>query len=304
MRRTFESPAAAGVLRQLDPDILLLQEMKDYDACARLAEGIRPGTYQTAICSAFRQGRGLGKQQVAILAKYPAQAAWAEPWKSMEGIDPPRGFAFAWFKIGGADVGIYCVHLKSNLVRGRDKEAENAKNIRKREIAADQLLAHTHDMIARAIPSVNGFIVGGDFNTNKDQELFAKETSLTKLGGGGGFRSCMEGLPIAERVTHPGSHEYPDATFDYLLGKPDSWKAAHNKIGCLRSFSRDLRDSTFALDRRGNRVQHFPIRETRSASHPRAQRNAFRRRDARPQSRSFARWNQSLRHSPNSNRFC
>jgi endonuclease/exonuclease/phosphatase family metal-dependent hydrolase len=218
MRRTFESPAAAGVLRQLDPDILLLQEVKDYDACARLAEGIRPGTYQTAICSAFRQGRALGKQQVAILAKYPAQAAWAERWKSMEGIDPPRGFAFAWFKIGGADVGIYCVHLKSNLVRGRDKEAENAKNIRKREIAADQLLAHTHDMIARAIPSVNGFIVGGDFNTNKDQELFAKETSLTKLGGGG-FRSCMEGLPIAERVTHPGSHEYPDATFDYLLGK-------------------------------------------------------------------------------------
>jgi hypothetical protein len=28
--------AAAGVLRQLDPDILLLQEAKNYDACARL----------------------------------------------------------------------------------------------------------------------------------------------------------------------------------------------------------------------------------------------------------------------------
>jgi endonuclease/exonuclease/phosphatase family metal-dependent hydrolase len=210
--------AAAAVLRQLDPDILLLQEVKDYDACARLAEGVRPGTYQIAICSAFRQGRGLGKQQVAILAKYPAQAAWAEPWKSMEGIGPPRGFAFAWFKIGGADVGVYCVHLKSNLVRVRDKEAENEKNMRKREIAADQLLAHMHDMIATAIPSVKGFLVGGDFNTNKDQELFAKETSLIKLGGGG-FRSCMEGLPIAERVTHPGSHKYPDATFDYLLGK-------------------------------------------------------------------------------------
>ena len=35
-----------------------------------------------------------------------------------------------------------------------------------------------------------------------------------------------------------------------------------------------------------------------------AQRNAFRRRDARLQSRSFARWNQSLRRSPNSNRLC
>ena len=42
---------------------------------------------------------------------------------------------------------------------------------------------------------------------------------------------------------------------------------------------------------------------TPSAFHPHAQRNAFRRRDVRLQSRSFARWNQSLRRSPNSNRF-
>jgi endonuclease/exonuclease/phosphatase family metal-dependent hydrolase len=210
--------AAAGVLRQLDPDILLLQEMKDYDACARLAEAIRPGTYQIAICSAFKQSGALAKQQEAILAKIPAQAAWSEPWKSMEGIDPPRGFAFAWFKIGGADVGVYCVHLKSNLVRVRDKDAEIAKNIRKREIASDQLLAHMHDMIAITLPSVKGFIVGGDFNTNKDQELFAKEDSLTKLLGSG-FRSCFEGLSLTERITHPGKRPYPDATFDYLLGK-------------------------------------------------------------------------------------
>ncbi len=210
--------AAAAVLRQLAPDILLLQEVKDYDACARLAEAIRPGTYQIAICSGFKQGRALAKQQEAILAKIPAQAAWAEPWKSMEGIDPPRGFAVAWFKIGGADVGVYCVHLKSNLVRVRNKETENAKNIRKREIAVDQLLAHMHDMIAKAIPSIRDLIVGGDFNTNKDQELFVKEDSLRKLVDGG-FRNCMEGLPIAERITHPGGHQYPDATFDYLFGK-------------------------------------------------------------------------------------
>src|SRR6185503_10547151 len=80
--------AAAVVLRQLDPDILLLQEMKDYDACARLAKAIRPGRYQIAICSAFRQGGAIAKQQQAILAKIPAQAAWSEFWKSTEGIDP------------------------------------------------------------------------------------------------------------------------------------------------------------------------------------------------------------------------
>jgi hypothetical protein len=61
-----------------------------------------------AICSAFKEPfhSGLGRQQVAILSKYQAQAAWSEPWKSMNGVDPPRGFAFAWFKIGKTDVGI------------------------------------------------------------------------------------------------------------------------------------------------------------------------------------------------------
>jgi len=34
------------------------------------------------------------------------------------------------------------------------------------------------------------------------------------------------------------------------------------------------------------------VPETPSTFHPRAQRNAFRRTDARLQSRSFARWNQ------------
>src|SRR4029077_3754433 len=48
-----------------------------------------------------------------------------------------------------------------------------------------------------------------------------------------------------------------------------------------------------------NTIRHkreLPIQvpETLSVSHPRAQRNAFRRRDARPQSKSFAPENQRL----------
>jgi hypothetical protein len=103
--------AAADVLRPINPDIILLQEVRDYEACARLGEAIAPGTYQVAICSAFKEPfqRGLGKQQVAIFSKY--QAPWAEPWKSMNGVDPPRGFAFAWFKIGKR--GSWCLFAAS-----------------------------------------------------------------------------------------------------------------------------------------------------------------------------------------------
>jgi endonuclease/exonuclease/phosphatase family metal-dependent hydrolase len=206
--------AAADVLKKLDPDILLLQEMRDYDACARLGEAIHPGAYQVAICSAFKGA----KQQEAIIAKIPAQAAWSETWKSMEGIDPPRGFAFAWFKIGKADIGVYSLHLKSNLITHGDKEIEMAQNIRKREVSIQQLLVHIHDVIETVIPSIKGLIIAGDFNTNHDQAMFAAEKTLDTLTSTA-YQSVFEGIPFKERITHPGNHGFPDATFDYLFGK-------------------------------------------------------------------------------------
>jgi endonuclease/exonuclease/phosphatase family metal-dependent hydrolase len=206
--------AAAVVLKKLDPDILLLQEMRDYDACVRLGEAIHSGAYQVAICSAFKGA----KQQEAIVAKIAAQAAWSESWKSMEGIDPPRGFAFAWFKIGTADIGVYSLHLKSNRITHGNKEIEAAQNIRKREVSIQQLLAHVHDVIGTVIPSVKGLIIGGDFNTNHDQAMFSAEKTLDALTNAA-YRNVFDGIPFGQRITHPGSHGYPDATFDYLFGK-------------------------------------------------------------------------------------
>ena len=167
-----------------------------------------------AICSAFKGG----KQEEAILAKVPAQAAWSESWKSMEGIDPPRGFAFAWFKIGNANIGVYSVHLKSNLVTHGDPVAETSKNIRKREIAIDQLMTHVRDFIGAKIPAINRFIIGGDFNTNHDQAMFAAERTLNSLTNVA-LRSVFEEVPFEQRITHPGTHGFPDATFDYFFGK-------------------------------------------------------------------------------------
>ena len=136
----------------------------------------------------------------------------------MEGIDPPRGFAFAWFKIGNADIGIYSLHLKSNRVTHGNKEIETAENIRKREVSIQQLMDHVDAIVRRVIPSIKSLVVGGDFNTNRDQEMFATEKTLDSLSGAA-YRNAFEGIPFEQRVTHPGSHGYPDATFDYLFGK-------------------------------------------------------------------------------------
>jgi endonuclease/exonuclease/phosphatase family metal-dependent hydrolase len=209
---------AADVLRPINPDIVLLQEVRDYDVCARLGEAIAQGIYHVAICSAFKEPfqRGLGKQQVAILSKYQAQAAWAEPWKSMNGVDPPRGFAFAWFKVGNEDIGVYSVHLKSNLILHGNREAETAKNIQKREVAITQLLTHVGDVIGTKMPTIKGVVIGGDFNTNHDQAMFSAERTLNSLADTG-YQNGFETLPLSQRVTHPGNHGFPDATFDFLF---------------------------------------------------------------------------------------
>jgi endonuclease/exonuclease/phosphatase family metal-dependent hydrolase len=73
-------------------------------------------------------------------------------------------------------------------------------------------------VIGTVIPSVKGLIIGGDFNTNHDQAMFAAERTLDSLTGAA-YRSVFEGVPFEQRITHPGSHGFPDATFDYLFGK-------------------------------------------------------------------------------------
>jgi hypothetical protein len=69
----------AKVIKQIDPDILLLQEVSGYDACTALIAAIGPDSYQVDVCSVFP-----GRQQEAILLRY----------LSMEGAkfpaNPPR----------------------------------------------------------------------------------------------------------------------------------------------------------------------------------------------------------------------
>jgi hypothetical protein len=48
----------------------------------------------------------------------------------------------------------------------------------------------------------------------------------------------------------------------------------------------------------------LPVPQTPSTFHPLAQRNVFRRRDARQRQRLFAPWHPLLRRSPSSNRTC
>jgi len=68
------------------------------------------------------------------------------------------------------------------------------------------------------MPTIKGVVVGGDFNTNQDQAMFVAERTLDFLADAG-YQNGFEGLSLSERVTHPGTYGFPDATFDFIFAK-------------------------------------------------------------------------------------
>jgi hypothetical protein len=102
---------AAGSLKQMRPDVILLQHVADWQTCQQIAQALRPEIYQVAACSSFRDPRGkLLRGQVAILARTRAILAWSEPWQG-SGQSPaaPGGFAFAAVRLGDKNIGILAV---------------------------------------------------------------------------------------------------------------------------------------------------------------------------------------------------
>jgi pSer/pThr/pTyr-binding forkhead associated (FHA) protein len=77
---------------------------------------------------------------------------------------------------------------------------------------------------------------------------------------------------------------------------------AEIRFGYITGFFRDAVASKLQLPGEHNRPNQIRVPETQSTFHPHAQRNAFHRRDARQQSRAFARARPQLQHSPKSNR--
>ena len=201
------------------PDVFVAQEIRDAATCTNLALRVGDPAFVPIVCSDFwynPTNRCL--QQIAIFSRFPAVAAGFEPWTSRDFIFPPRGYAWAILDTGAGLVGVFGVHLKSNYVaEGQDAERQAVLNRLKRELSAEQLLAHVDRLLTDGIGGTNltGIVVAGDFNTAAEDERFAEETTMRKFLDRG-FRDAFEGIPESERTTLPADGIYPDATFDHI----------------------------------------------------------------------------------------
>jgi len=157
--------------------------------------------FSPIVISRFR-----GRQQVAICATQPAESSWYEAFPESNGIDPPRGFAFAAFRMQDRHLLLYCVHLKSNA------GGDSASNQRKREESARQLVNHLHSM--RSVYGEGATaVIAGDFNTDPTQDRFADERTMQILTDAG-LHWCWQAVPFRKRVTLPADGRWPDACFD------------------------------------------------------------------------------------------
>jgi endonuclease/exonuclease/phosphatase family metal-dependent hydrolase len=236
---------AAEVISERDPEVLLLEEIRDGDACRALIEALKPRQYHLAVCSEFKDVAGIPQfQQVAIVSKRPAlKAGWGK-WKTQGVVEPPRGFAYAVFQMGDETILFYALHLKSNRSGGGDPERETQLNILKRELAMEQLLRHAEEIGSKMEIRPSTVVVGGDMNTNGDNVLFASERTLGLLRESG-FQGCFDQTQFQDRITCPGKGRYPDATFDYIFFRGMTMGAGpnvtpnrvsdHNPVTCVLS---------------------------------------------------------------------
>jgi endonuclease/exonuclease/phosphatase family metal-dependent hydrolase len=202
--------AAKDALLSFSPDVLCLQEVRDWDSVQELVS-VLP-SFHTLVVSRFREtgfSRSLSIQQLTIASKWSSTAAWSESFKPSR-ASPPRGFSCAVIRRGKTLLLVYSVHLKSN--RG-----DALKNMNKRAEAARQPLAHVVEMesaYARGGEKVVT-VIAGDFNTDPTDARLALERTFALLKDK--FIWAWEGVPPPDRVTNPANGRYPDACFDGFL---------------------------------------------------------------------------------------
>jgi endonuclease/exonuclease/phosphatase family metal-dependent hydrolase len=208
---------AKEALRAIDPDVLLVQEMRDWQSCADLCDAV-PGL-RPIVVSAFR-AEDTGEywpQQVAIASKAPAMAGWSEFWRAGQ-IHPRRGFSVAVLPLPDQRLLlIYNVHLKSN--RSADEE-EALRNFATRDESIRQLLEHISEMENVFLPGrIAGVVVGGDFNTNQDGQFGDRVHEMMIEAG---FVNAWQDTPREKRLTWRGHDIFEPTTLDhfYVRGLP------------------------------------------------------------------------------------
>ena len=216
---------SAEILKNLNPDVILLQGVPDWESCNEMVKELKPAKYSVAAWSSFRdpQTGTLSRRQVAILSKTRAYISWSEAWKNDSAPAAPGGFAFAAIRAGGKNAGFFSIQLGDNALLDETGRSEAQQSARAE--STRQLLAQIASLKNWTTNRVQSLTVAGDFNTSRDDTTLTQEKTLSLLQQSG-LADAFGDLAPAKRITLPGSNLHPDATSDYIFTRNVSATAA------------------------------------------------------------------------------
>lgn len=191
-------------LRRLDPDILILSEVRDAEAVKQAISGLR-GFKLNAITTF--DGR---PQQIAIASRYNATRSGVLPVPRVV-MGPPRGFIFAELELPGRKcLQVFGAHWKSN-------HGSPSVNFTYRELSALQMFQYA-EWLEEPRPGCRGLaqLITGDLNTGLDEEKFLADDSIRYLIGQG-FYWPFSPLEPAKRITWLGNKYHEPTQFDHFL---------------------------------------------------------------------------------------
>ena len=189
---------AAAVLKKLEPDVILLQEVRDWRMCAELLRALKPANYNLLVCSAFRPvSAQTSTGQLAILSRHKAYFSWSAPWDATGQETLPGGFAFAAVTVGQQHVGFF------NL------QAESPGALR---ACGERVLQELNSVRKWEANRVQTFVIGGTLEP-------ARETAevVRRLLQEAAFEDGCASLSPEQRNTVAKAPNRPPRVADYLL---------------------------------------------------------------------------------------
>lgn len=211
-RQQIRPADAAAVLKPLAADVILLQQVPDWQTCAELARAMEPGNYSVLVCSAFRDARTatLSQEQVAILAKHRAYVSWSHPWTAQGEPAIPGGFAFAAIRVRGQRFGFFSVRPGGASTPLR------------------QLVAQVDSVRSWVTNQVQLLVVGGTLHA-EGMDQRASPPGTLRLLEEAGFANVFRQIPAIARIASPQETGELAAAGDYLLTQPPGC-ATHPRV--------------------------------------------------------------------------
>jgi endonuclease/exonuclease/phosphatase family metal-dependent hydrolase len=260
----YQIAAAAALVNEIKPDILLTQETRNLSVLRQLNRNLNPPGMSHLASSLFylkntaeaQENDTRIRQECGLLSRYP--------WKSIREIDfatlpraknkPARGWFYAHFEISGHDIHIYNGHLKSNF--GAENPDDRAKNIAKRKAAIREL---SNDLNREKLdPYRDRIIIVGDFNSDFFSKEFADETLFKDLEDLG-FNHTFLLTSAEDRITIPSrtGEFWPSGTFDYIF-LSSGWKLDGITAQVLQKGASKRKD-VYGGDEAGLASDHYPV---------------------------------------------